>query len=660
MELSIEQLFTNLFSGLGIEKAGGIFIIFLGLIYILLDIFYKNVNNKFYKISGRYFSISSTNLFFRNMFMITVIFSLIVYILIDSLAINSFLIAIALFCINIIIMLYISNKVIKRFLDDYTLFNKDKLGSVVSAILSIIIILLAIFAYFCFKNISLFCYIKFIFTLFLLAACIGTGIIFCYCNKKCKQNKITEKSKNVIPYYLGFLSVYFGLALTIFTIYLATYISSNKLFVDDINKNTVKNTKKSDVLSMKYHSIVNSITTKIRENKKWSVCEFVKYFKDTELLMNDAVYKKLETKGTKELNNIQLPSEEKENKDQLELEKYINPDKTKYFMLILNPNGGIIEGDNVYWVKKGHQLDSCELNNTYPKKSGVKFLFWANKKDGNESALPRTFYYSSSTLNLYAIYGDDRDVISGSETEDILGKFLYELEKINYTDTFKKLIKVAILFNLSDDFLFIMLIIVPLAIMLNIILLLVADTYFFPSKKKVYEYVENVNNKTYFIIENYKNMLLCMEGTMKNNTNLNKVLVLNSESYKLISPNSELTFYTQEFEEVTILSKNEKDGIINGSKKAPKGFATVTFDAGEYGKIIESKTSYYVNLDKKVTLTAPTVEANSGYSFTGWNASLTDKFTADKIIEATYVAKDDIGEEQDKSQKDASDGNKKK
>ena len=74
----------------------------------------------------------------------------------------------------------------------------------------------------------------------------------------------------------------------------------------------------------------------------------------------------------------------------------------------------------------------------------------------------------------------------------------------------------------------------------------------------------------------------------------------------------------------------------DGQHEKPAGYVTVTFDAGEHGKL-SGQTSYYVNPEAtQVELTAPTVQANTGYKFKTWDKALKGQFKSDTKITAQY------------------------
>lgn len=86
----------------------------------------------------------------------------------------------------------------------------------------------------------------------------------------------------------------------------------------------------------------------------------------------------------------------------------------------------------------------------------------------------------------------------------------------------------------------------------------------------------------------------------------------------------------------------------NGTKPAgtPANFVLVTFEKGDNGDTITGQTQYWVNPDKEVTLTAPSVTANRGYEqkpgFNAWDKYLTATFKQKTTITAQYNKLGDI------------------
>ncbi|MCT7700281.1 MAG: LPXTG cell wall anchor domain-containing protein, partial [Lactobacillus iners] len=84
---------------------------------------------------------------------------------------------------------------------------------------------------------------------------------------------------------------------------------------------------------------------------------------------------------------------------------------------------------------------------------------------------------------------------------------------------------------------------------------------------------------------------------------------------------------------------------VGPNVQKPDGYVTVTFSAGDHGKLSETgHKSYYVNPKKETDLSseAPTVEAEIGYKFTQWDKELKGKFTSDTTITAQYTKYDDV------------------
>ncbi|MBP3223196.1 MAG: InlB B-repeat-containing protein [Actinomycetaceae bacterium] len=80
----------------------------------------------------------------------------------------------------------------------------------------------------------------------------------------------------------------------------------------------------------------------------------------------------------------------------------------------------------------------------------------------------------------------------------------------------------------------------------------------------------------------------------------------------------------------------------------PDGYVSVVFDRGDHGGLTGARV-FHVNPNKKVTLTAPVVTADDGYTFTAWDKAFTNAtFTADTTIKALYAA-DYLGPDTDPS-----------
>ncbi|MDD6919939.1 MAG: InlB B-repeat-containing protein [Eubacteriales bacterium] len=101
--------------------------------------------------------------------------------------------------------------------------------------------------------------------------------------------------------------------------------------------------------------------------------------------------------------------------------------------------------------------------------------------------------------------------------------------------------------------------------------------------------------------------------------------------------------YTEDTTTITAQYK-EKDAVIkienpNNPPEKPAGYKLVVFEQGANGRITSGESQYYVNPNVDVTLAAPTVEANTGYTFTGWdlNPTVARKYTDERTtITAQY------------------------
>ena len=102
---------------------------------------------------------------------------------------------------------------------------------------------------------------------------------------------------------------------------------------------------------------------------------------------------------------------------------------------------------------------------------------------------------------------------------------------------------------------------------------------------------------------------------------------------------------TQTFTENTTIKAGYKtlddvipQGNTDGSDK-PNGYVTVTFDKGDHGAL-SGQTVYYVNPNKNVKLTAPTVTADLGFkqkeNGAAWDKALEGTFTNNTTIKAQY------------------------
>ena len=94
-----------------------------------------------------------------------------------------------------------------------------------------------------------------------------------------------------------------------------------------------------------------------------------------------------------------------------------------------------------------------------------------------------------------------------------------------------------------------------------------------------------------------------------------------------------------------IIPSTKDDGTPNAK---PEGYVTVTFEKGEHGEIT-GQTVYYVNPEVNPAKTLgdklivkPTVKAETGYKFTGWNFADTKSILSDITVIAQYKEIDDV------------------
>ena len=107
---------------------------------------------------------------------------------------------------------------------------------------------------------------------------------------------------------------------------------------------------------------------------------------------------------------------------------------------------------------------------------------------------------------------------------------------------------------------------------------------------------------------------------------------------------------TQYKDPVTTITANFnklKDVIpkINDQIKKPDGYVTVKFElVGEGGALSDTKpTVYFVNPNKEVILTGPSVLPATGYKFNDWDPELNwTKYTKDTVIKGSFTKLDDI------------------
>ena len=120
--------------------------------------------------------------------------------------------------------------------------------------------------------------------------------------------------------------------------------------------------------------------------------------------------------------------------------------------------------------------------------------------------------------------------------------------------------------------------------------------------------------------------------------------------YKFVKWDKDTTTDNKYTQDTTVKATFEKlEDIYEGSEAKPEGYVTVTFDKGEHGKVITGQTRYYVNPKANPAKTLgdslikkPTVKAEVGYKFTGWNFADTKEILSDITVIAQYKDLDDV------------------
>ena len=125
--------------------------------------------------------------------------------------------------------------------------------------------------------------------------------------------------------------------------------------------------------------------------------------------------------------------------------------------------------------------------------------------------------------------------------------------------------------------------------------------------------------------------------------------------YKFGSWSMDATNYNQYKTNTTInASFNPEKAVVPKTKtddsEKPAGFKTVTFEInGKGGKIVAGETkTYFVDPNSEVTIDPPAIEAETGYTFVGWNKDTTkptkySKYTEEPIkVTGTFKKLDDI------------------
>lgn len=530
MDPSIESLLPNIIKGFGLKDTALILIPFFYILAYILNAKYKKVNAKFYNIDDRYFEfydIKKLSYIFLVVFAYIIIMIKLTYIYIYDSDIIAFLLiliinTVVFYLLGDLLNKYIYNKITvdndKRNnyydSDNYKKYNKSFLVSTI-VILALFVIIKPLIA------------VKLTYPL--LSILVIYSIVK-YKDWEIKKEKFKKLNKIIMHLKKWNYSIVIGYSAIYFSIitWIAISIITSFNIASDFNSETAANIgnnisakKADDTLSLKFSRITSEINEDIRNCNDWTIRDLYEGFFKTESLV---------TKAASYINKEQITSDEK---IESEYKKYINPDPNKYIMLKLHPNGGTIEGDFVYWLRKGHFLTDKDLSNTRAIKKNLPLKYWSFNKNGFNSSLPLYVDYFGN-INLYANYEDIRGVISGSEVKDIANKYIQHLEANNFKGKLFKMLRVLIILRYNNlGFTFQLLI--SFIILLAVTFIAIKELLFNPSNKKKYEYIELYGNTKYFIITEYNKQFLCMKEN-EDNTEKN-VLYLDTKSIKLISPN---------------------------------------------------------------------------------------------------------------------------
>lgn len=528
MELSIESLLSNLIKGFGLKETALILVPIFYLLSYLLNTTYKKVNAKFYNIDERYFEyydIKKLLYIFAAVFAYIIIMINLAYIYIyDSDMITFFLILLinvfAFYLLGNLLNKYIYKKITADKgnnyynSDNYKKYNKSFFISMIT-ISILIVIVNPLF------SVKLTYLLLFV---FILSSTIK------YKNWEIKEKKL-KKINEFIKFIkkwnysiaIGYCAIYFSIITWIAMNAISSYSIADNIKPETsfkINNNS-SSKKIDDTLSLKFSRITAEINKDIQTCNDWTICDLCKKFFYTDSLVSKAA-KKIDKEQSASVKNIED-----------EYKNYRNPDPSKYVMLKLHPNGGMIEGDYVYWLRKGHLLTEKDLSKTRAIKNILPLKYWGLNKNSFNSALPLYINYFEENIDLYANYEDLRGVISGSETKDLANKYIQLLEANNYKGEFFKLLRVLIILEYNNNLGLIYQFLISFVILLAITFIAINELLFNPSNKKIYEYIQLDGDEKYYIITDYKGKYLCMKRELADTSNLN----LEPESFMLVSPN---------------------------------------------------------------------------------------------------------------------------
>ena len=83
--------------------------------------------------------------------------------------------------------------------------------------------------------------------------------------------------------------------------------------------------------------------------------------------------------------------------------------------------------------------------------------------------------------------------------------------------------------------------------------------YFDPTIKNSYEFIKEENNSKHFIITEYKDKLLIMPGEESKDKEGKLELVLDNNSYKLISISNDDRIFIEDYDDVKFILENNKE-----------------------------------------------------------------------------------------------------
>lgn len=553
MEPSIESLLSNIIKGFGLKETALILVPIFYLLTYLLNIQYKKVNSKFYNIDERYFEYYDIK---KLLYIFAAVLAYVILIIkISSSCINDADISMIFPLILNFITFYLLGNLLNRRIYAKTTaikgsnyYNSDNIKKyncsfVISFCVISLLFLIKIKPLFVVKLTYL---ILFIFVIF---------SIIKYKNWEIKVEKLNVLNTivNFIKKWnystaIGYCAIYFGIITWIAMNAISSYSIADNIKPETsfkINNNS-SSKKIDDTLSLKFSRITAEINKDIQTCNDWTIYDLCKNFFYTDSLVS---------KAAKKIDKEQSASVKKNDKEQSasvkniedEYKNYINPDPNKYIMLKLHPNGGTIEGDFVYWLRKGHLLTEKDLSNTRAIKNVLPLKYWGLNKNSFNSALPLYVNYFKGNVNLYANYEDARGVISGSETKDLANKYIQLLEANNYKGEFFKLLRVLIILEYNNNLGLIYQFLISFVILLAITFIAINELLFNPSNKKIYDYIQLDGDEKYYIITEYKGDFLCMKGKLADTSNLN----LEVESFKLVSPNDKYEIKSIEYKRVS-------------------------------------------------------------------------------------------------------------